>query len=61
MLFTAVDGSTYRVRSDSYVIALLLLMKQGINVYLSGTLSILVAAVGHWLMVTILDQVVIAL
>lgn len=37
-------------------ISLPLLLKQGINFYLSMTLSILITVVCYWLMVTILDQ-----
>lgn len=42
-------------------ISLPLLLKQGINFYLSMTLSILITVVCYWLMVTILDQVGIEL
>ena len=37
-------------------ISLPLLLKQGINFYLSMTLSILITVVCYWLMVTILDH-----
>ena len=42
-------------------ISLPLLLKQGINFYLSMTLSILITIVCYWLMITILDQVGIEL
>lgn len=42
-------------------ISLPLLLKQGINFYLSMTLSILITVVCYWLMITILDQVGIEL
>lgn len=42
-------------------ISLPLLLKQGVNFYLSMTLSILITVICYWLMVNILDQVGIEL